>query len=65
MRRFHVSVVFWTAADTYGYTDFGPGPGWYWIVRNPDPDWRFDDPTGPYVTPQQAWGDASCLDQDE
>ncbi len=65
VRRFHVAVVFWTAADTYGYSDFGPGPGWYWIVRNPDPGWRFCDPTGPYATPDEAWSDASCLGQDE
>ena len=25
--------------DTYGYSDFGSGPGWYWDVTNPDPDW--------------------------
>jgi hypothetical protein len=65
VRRFRVRVVFWTGADTYGYSDFGAGPGWYWIVRNPDPDWRFSDPMGPYKTPEEAWSDASCLGQDE
>jgi hypothetical protein len=65
VRRFRIRVVFWTGADTYGYSDFGAGPGWYWIVRNPDPDWRFSDPMGPYKTPEEAWSDAACLEQDE
>jgi hypothetical protein len=64
VRRFRVRVVFWTAANTYGYSDFGPGPGWYWIVRNPDPNWRFCDPMGPYKTPEEAWDDASCLGEE-
>jgi hypothetical protein len=65
VRRFRVRVVFWTGANTYGYSDFGAGPGWYWIVDNPDPNWRFCDPTGPYKTPEDAWSDASYLGQDE
>ena len=65
VRRYRVKTHFWTGVDTYGYSDFGPGPGWYWVVQNPNPDWRFCDPTGPYKTPEEAWDDASCLGQDE
>jgi hypothetical protein len=62
--KFRIRVHFWTALDTYGYSDFGPGPGWYWVVVNPDPNWRFCDPTGPYDSPKSAWADANCVGQE-
>ena len=62
--KFRIRVHFWTALDTYGYSDFGPGPGWYWVVANPDPNWRFCDPTGPYDSPKSAWMDANCVGQE-
>ena len=65
VRHYDVSVHFWAAADTYGYIDFGPGPGWYWTVDNPNPDWRFCDPEGPYRTPEDAWGEAELTGIDE
>ena len=62
--RYRIRVHFWTALDTYGYSDFGPGPGWYWVVANPNPNWRFCDPTGPYDSPRSAWADANCVGQE-
>ena len=64
VKKFRIRVHFWTALDTYGYSDFGPGPGWYWVVVNPDPNWRFCDPTGPYDSPKSAWEDANCVGQE-
>jgi hypothetical protein len=65
VRRFHVWVRFRTSADSYGYSDFGSGPGWYWDVTNPDPAWMNNCAMGPYKTPEEAWSDASCVGQDE
>jgi hypothetical protein len=65
VRRYRIRVHFWTAADTYGYSDFGPGPGWYFVVANPNPDWRFCDPEGPFQTPEEAWSAAQCTGVDE
>lgn len=59
--RFEVAVRFYSAADTYGLSDSGSGPGWYFLVLNPDPSWRFNDPEGPYRTPGEALSDASRL----
>jgi len=59
--RFRVRMSFWTAADTYGYGDFGPGPGWFLVVLNPDPSWRFNDPVGPYPSADDALADAGNL----
>jgi hypothetical protein len=65
VRRFHVWVRFRTAADSYGHSDLGPGPGWYWDVTNPDPAWLVDGTMGPYKTSEKAWSDASFVGQDE
>ncbi len=65
VRRYRIRVLFWSAARTYGYSDFESGPGWYFVVANPDPSWRFCDPSGPYTTPGEAWGDAQLTGEGE
>jgi len=65
VRRFHAWVRFRTAADSYGYSDYGSGPGWYWDVANPDPRWLNNCTMGPYKTSEEAWSDASFVGQDE
>ena len=65
VRRYRIRVHFWAASVTYGYDDFGPGPGWYFVVANPNPLWRFCDPTGSYKTPAEAWGDAAMIGEGE
>jgi len=65
VRRYHVSVRFRPAADSYGYSERGSGPGWFWDVTNPDPAWMDNSTMGPYQTSETAWSDASCVGQDE
>ena len=65
VRRFHVWVRFRSADDSYGTSDSGSGPGWYWDVTNPNPAWMNNCTMGPYKTAEEAWSDASCVGQDE
>lgn len=65
VRRYGIRIHFWSGIDTCGYSDFGPGPGWYWLVQNPNPTWISSDPMGPYETPEEAWENARCVGEGE
>ncbi len=58
--RYRVRATYLTPLDTYGY-DFDQGAGWYLVVLNPSIEWRFNDPAGPYLSPEDAFADGSFL----
>ncbi len=58
--RYHVRASYLSAIEAHGW-DFDQGAGWYLYVTNPHPDWRFNDPAGPHLTPEEAIADASFL----
>jgi hypothetical protein len=58
--RFRTRISYLPAIQAYGW-DFDQGAGWYLQVTNPDPDWRFNDPVGPYLSPEDAIADSGCL----
>ncbi len=64
VRRYRIRCSYRSAADTYA-TDVEPGPGWYFHVLNPNPDWILCDAPGPYRTPAEAWEDAAFTGVDE
>lgn len=63
VRRFRIQFNYWSAAETFGY-DLEAGPGWYFHVLNPDPNWLICNSEGPYRTADQAWDDAQCTGQE-
>ena len=62
--RYRVRATYLSAIEAYGW-DFDQGAGWYLIVLNPSDSWRFNDPAGPYLSPEDAFGDASFLAEQE
>lgn len=62
--RYRVRVSYLSAIEAFGW-DFGEGAGWYLHVTNPHPDWRFNDPVGPYLDPEDAIADSACLAEQE
>lgn len=62
--RYRVRVSYLSAIEAFGW-DFGEGAGWYLHVTNPHPDWRFNDPVGPYLGPEDAIADSACLAEQE
>jgi hypothetical protein len=64
VRRFRVRFDYWSAAETFGYSDLNAGPGWYFTVQNPDPSWMICSTEGPYRTDDEAWEDAQCIGQE-
>jgi hypothetical protein len=62
--RYRVRVSYLSAIEAYGW-DFDQGGGWYLHVMNPHPDWRFNDPVGPHLSPEDAIEDSGCLAEQE
>jgi hypothetical protein len=62
--RYHVRATYLSPLDTYGY-DFYQGTGWYLVVLNPNINWTFNDPAGPYLSPEDAFDDGSFLAEQE
>jgi hypothetical protein len=62
--RYWVRVRYLSAVEAFGW-DFNQGAGWYLHVTNPHPDWRFNDPVGPYLDPEHAIADSRCLAEQE
>jgi hypothetical protein len=60
--RFEVQVYFVTPDETVGDDAIASEAGWYFAVLNPDSEWRFNDPEGPYLSPDHAWSEASNLE---
>ena len=51
--RYRVRATYLSAIETHGW-DFDQGAGWYLVVLNPSIEWRFNDPAGPYLSPEDA-----------
>jgi hypothetical protein len=62
--RYRVRVSYLSAIEAHGW-DFDEGAGWYLLVTNPHPGWRFNDPVGPYLSPEDALSDSECLAEQE
>lgn len=62
--RYHVRATYLSPLDIYGY-DFDQGAGWYLNVLNPNINWTFNDPAGPYLSADDAIDDGSFLAEQE